>query len=136
MTTNNPLLDAYPLPAFDVLDAEQITPAVDARLAAGRAVIDSLSQVDNPTWESVIDPFEQAADDLDRTWSPVRHLNSVADTPIWREAYNGCLSKLSEYHTEVGQNETLYQIYEQLRDSTEYNSYSCAQRAVIKQALR
>ncbi|MGK0170487.1 MAG: oligopeptidase A, partial [Gammaproteobacteria bacterium] len=45
-------------------------------------------------------------------------------------------SKLSEYHTEVGQNETLYQIYEQLRDSTEYNSYSCAQRAVIKQALR
>jgi oligopeptidase A len=60
----------------------------------------------------------------------------VADTPAWRKAYNGCLSKLSEFHTEVGQNETLYRIYEQLRDSTGYNSYSPAQRAVIKQALR
>ena len=46
-------------------------------------------------------------DRLNRAWSPASHLHSVADSDQLREAYNACIAKLSDYSTEMGQNEAL-----------------------------
>ena len=44
---------------------------------------------------------------LSAAWSPVGHLNGVANTDELREAYNACLPLLTAYHTEIAQNERL-----------------------------
>ncbi|HYN79853.1 MAG TPA: M3 family metallopeptidase, partial [Lamprocystis sp. (in: g-proteobacteria)] len=110
---SNPLLDTVGLPAFARILPEHVEPALDARLAACRAEIARLTnEVPVPTWESFVEPLEEMDDTLSRTWSPVGHLNGVLDSEALRAAYNACLPKLSDYGTEVGQNEDLFRGYQ------------------------
>lgn len=136
MAEHNPLLAAYPLPAFSALRAEHIVPALEARLAAGRQQVADAALAQPPSWESVAAPLERMGDDLDRTWSPVRHLNAVADSPQWRDAYNAGLQMLSLYRTELGQNEALYEAYRQIASSDTFVELSQAQRKTVEHALR
>jgi oligopeptidase A len=136
MSEHNPLLQAYPLPAFSAVRPEHVVPAVEARLAAGRRTVAAVVQVESPTWDDVVAPLEAAEDDLERTWSPVRHLHAVADTPAWREAYNACLPKLSEYRTELGQNAALYRAYSRIAAGSHFAASSRARRKVVEDALR
>ena len=58
------------------------------------------------------------------------------NSPELREAYNRCLSKLSEYHTEIGQNEDLYQAYLSIRDSAQFAELTVAQQKSIEDSIR
>ena len=131
----NPLLDMQALPAFSKIKPEHVEPAIDELLAENRkAIAQILEQNDTPTWHSVIEPIEELDDRLSRAWSPVSHMNSVVNSDELREAYNACLPKLSEYATEMGQNEKLYQAY---RYVTEHDQQlDAAQKKVLDNALK
>jgi oligopeptidase A len=60
------------------------------------------------TWNNLVTPLNEAGNRLERMWSPVSHMNAVVNTDELRKAYNANLPKLSDYHTEIGQNEVLY----------------------------
>jgi oligopeptidase A len=75
-------------------------------------------------------------DRLNRVWSPVSHLNAVMNAEALRAAYNACLPRLSEYSTEIGQNERPYQAYQSIAKGPEYTHLDAAQRKVIEDALR
>ncbi len=131
---SNPLLARTALPAFSRIRPEQIEPAIDARLAACREQIASLTNDSAlPTWETVIEPLEEVDDRLNRSWSPVGHLNGVLNSDALRAAYNACLPKLSDYGTEVGQNEHLFQLYQTVATQPGLNA---AQRKLLDNALR
>ena len=55
------------------------------------------------TWDSVIEPLNEATDRLARSWGAVSHMNAVVDTPELREQYNLNLPKLTEFWTELSQ---------------------------------
>ncbi len=129
----NPLLEDGGLPAFSRIRPEHAEPAIDARLAACRARIEELTQVDLPTWESFVEPLEEMDDALSRTWSPVGHLNGVLNSEELRGAYNACLPKLTEYGSEVGQNEALFQGY---RAVSAREHLDPAQHKLLENALR
>jgi oligopeptidase A len=65
----------------------------------------------------LIEPLENAEDKLNKAWSPVSHMNAVVNTDELRLAYNACLPKLSDYSTEMGQNEQLFNAYKVIADS-------------------
>ncbi len=131
---SNPLIDQAGLPAFSLIRPEHVEPAVDARLAACRERIAQLTgEVAVPTWETVIEPLEEMDDTLSRTWSPVGHLNSVLNSDELRAAYNACLPKLSDYGTEVGQNEDLFRAYQAVAAQEHLDQ---AQRKLLDNALR
>jgi oligopeptidase A len=130
----NPLLQDDVLPPFSKIRPEHVEPAIDAMLANCRALIERLGgEADQATWESFIDPLEEQDDRLSRAWSPVSHLNGVMNTDELRAAYNACLPKLSDYGTEVGQNEALYRGYKHVASQAGLNP---AQRKVLENALR
>ncbi len=134
MTNTNPLIELSVLPAFTAIRPEQIEPALDAHLAACRACIaDLTATVTAPTWENFVEPLDEADDRLNRSWSPVGHLNGVLNSEELRAAYNACLPKLSAYGTEVGQNEALFHAYQSIAAQDDLNT---AQRQVIDNALR
>lgn len=133
---NNPLLATQALPRFNELQAEQIEPAVDAVLAENRAAIEKLLQQDTFSWDSLIPPLEQIEERLSRVWSPIGHLHSVKDSPEWRAAYNACLPKLSEYHTELGQNQALYSAFEQVSQAADFADRDAAEQKLVTDALR
>ncbi len=132
---SNPLLEQEGLPAFSRIRPEHIEPAVDALLAANRANVERLlDEQGQLSWASLIEPIEEWEDRLSRIWSPVQHMNSVINSDALRAAYNACLPKLSDYATEMGQNERLYRAYRALAESAE--PLDPAQRKVLDNALR
>jgi oligopeptidase A len=67
------------------------------------------------TWNNLVTPLNEAGNRLERMWSPVSHMNAVVNTDELRKAYNANLPKLSDYHTEIGQNEVLYNAIKSIR---------------------
>lgn len=131
---SNPLIAQTDLPAFSLIRPEHVEPAIDAQLAACREAIDRLTrEVTHPTWETVVEPLDALDDALSRTWSPVSHLNSVLNSETLRAAYNACLPKLSDYGTEVGQNEDLFRAYQAVAALDDLNP---AQRKLLDNTLR
>jgi oligopeptidase A len=130
-------LAGHTLPAFSQIRAEHVEPAIDALIADGRATIERvLAEAHPPTWESLIVPLEAQDDRLARAWAPVRHLNSVANGEELRAAYNACLSKLSDWSTELGHHEGLYRAYRALCEGPEFATLEPAQRKALEDALR
>lgn len=117
MEHNNPLLDIPALPAFSQIQAEHVTPAVDEVLQANRSQLKQLLATEQtPCWENLIAPLNEADNRLERLWSPVSHMNAVVNTEALREAYNSNLARLSDYHTELGQNVELYTAIRTIRE--------------------
>jgi oligopeptidase A len=134
MPTDNPLLSDNPLPSFSRIRPEHVEPAIDRLLADGRALIERVTAIaPSATWETFVDPIEDEDDRLSRAWSPVSHLNSVMNSDELRAAYNACLPKLTDYATEVGQNEELYRGYRQV---SEQPGLDAAQRKMLSNTLR
>jgi oligopeptidase A len=135
MKAMNPLLDFSALPRFSEIRPEHVTPAVDELLAAGRAAVAAAEHAD-PTWEAFVAPQEDANERIGRAWGQVSHLHAVLDSPELREAYNANLPKLSQYWTELGQNEALFANYKKLHASPGFAQLSAARRKIVENALR
>ena len=131
----NPLLDCHDLPPFSAIDPNHAEPAIDHLLAEGRALIERLSETAEHAsdWEHLVLPLERLEERLGRAWSPISHLNAVVNSEALRSAYNACLPKLSQYHSELGQNEALFQAYQRLAEGGQLNPH---QHQVVEQALR
>ena len=133
----NPLLDFSGLPRFDAIRPEHVTPAVDALLEENRHVVGAMmADTATPTWDSFVQPLEDAGERLGRAWSQVAHLNAVMNSPELREAYNGNLPRITQFYAELGQNVRLFERYKQLRASGEFERLSAAQKKVIENELR
>ena len=131
----NPLLDFSGLPRFAQLRPEHVTPAVDTLLAEGRATIERVLAAP-VSWDTFVAPLEDANEHIGRAWGQVAHLHAVLDSPELREAYNANLPKLTQYWTELGQNQALFDKYKSLADSPEYPTLSTARRRIVDNALR
>ena len=131
----NPLLDFSALPRFAEIRPEHVTPAVDELLAAGRAATAAAERA-APTWEAFVAPQEDANERIGRAWGQVSHLHAVLDSPALREAYNANLPKLTQYWTELGQNEALFANYKKLAASPEFARLSPARRKIVENAVR
>ena len=135
---SNPLLQPYDLPPFSQIKPEQVKPAIEQIIAESRAQLEEL--LANPpaqwSWSTLIEPLDELGERLSQAWSPVSHLNAVMNTPELRDAYNSCLPLLSQFSTEMGQNQKLYEAYRQLRDSEGFDALDPAQQTIIEHALR
>ncbi|HSB96181.1 MAG TPA: oligopeptidase A [Spongiibacteraceae bacterium] len=133
----NPLLIDAELPPFAVLQPQHVGPALSELLASNRRAIETLlDELQQPSWQTLVLPLEELEDRLEKAWAPVGHLNAVTNTPEWRQAYEAVLPKLTEYGTELGQNRRLFEAYEKLAQSSEYQALDEARRKVIDNALR
>ncbi|WOJ98240.1 oligopeptidase A [Congregibacter brevis] len=135
LTMPNPLLTDSPLPQFKSISAEHIEPAIDELLALHREQVETLLRtVKNPTWNTLVEPLDLLDNRLSRAWSPVSHLNGVMNSDELREAHSACLAKLSDFNTEMGQNEGLFQAYKMVAESGE--TLSNDQKKLLSNVLR
>ena len=119
--SSNPLLDFSGLPRFDLIRPEHVTPAIEQLIAGARAAVQQAeAPSDSVTWDNFVVPLEEATERLGRAWGVVNHLNHVMDTPELRATYNENQPKITEFWTELGQNEALFDKYKQLRASADF----------------
>ena len=133
----NPLLAESGLPAFDEIRADHVVAAVDQVLAQARSQVADLLHTPPPRgWDSFVARIEDINERISKVWSPIGHLHSVADTPELRTAHQRCLSMLSEYATDMGQNTEMYQGYLDILNSADFGQLTRPQRAVVEHAIR
>ena len=130
---SNPLFDFSGLPLFDQIEPGHVAPAIDILLErANRA----LEQVCEPQfvaqWTAISAVLDVATEQLSRAWSAVSHLNSVADTPELRAAYNADLPRVTDFWTRLGADERLYAKYKAI----DVQSLNAEQRRAHSNALR
>ena len=130
---SNPLLAPYDLPPFDRIQPADVGPAMDTLLARASDALETVAQPDFPAqWEAISAVLDVATEKLGTAWGAVNHLNSVADTPELRAAYNEALPKVTEFWTRLGADERLYAKYKAIDPAT----LNPEQRAAWEHAMR
>ncbi len=130
---SNPLLDFQDLPLFDRIAPADVAPAMDALLSRANTALDTVTAPDFPaTWDAISRVLDVAIEELGRAWGDVSHLNSVADTPELRAAYNEVLPRVTEFWTRLGADERLYAKYKAIDPAT----LNPEQRQAWKNAVR
>jgi oligopeptidase A len=142
MSMNNPILNPLlafgkSLPEYSSIKAVDIKPAIEQLLTEAQKAVDLSLQPSTPaTWEDLVEPLEDATENLGRAWGVISHLNSVADTPEFRKAHAEMLPEVTSFWTNLGQNLELYKKYKALSQSAEFAQLDHAQRKVIENSLR
>src|SRR5687768_5384139 len=109
---SNPLLDFSDLPLFDQIQPSHVAPAVDGLLTEADAALETVTRPEFPArWDEIAKVLDTNTEKLSRAWGVVSHLNSVADTPELRAAYNEALPKLTDFWTRLGSDERIYAKY-------------------------
>lgn len=135
----NPLrhgTQAFRLPDFPAIKPEHVMPALEELLAEyEKGIGQQLSATASPGW-SLAEAEAGWGDEISRAWSPVSHLNSVADNEEMRQAYNAGLKRLTEHENWRQQNPQLFRAYRELRDSPSFRELSPVQQRIVDLELR
>ncbi len=129
----NPLLDFSDAPLFDRIQPEHVSPAMDALIEQASAALETVTAADFPArWTDISAVLDVATENLSRAWGAVSHLNSVADTPELRAAYNAAMPRVTEFFASLGADERLYEKYKAIDVAT----LNPEQRQAHKNAVR
>ena len=136
-TDFNPLLDFSDLARFDAISPAHISPAIDMLLRECRKAVDaSTDRSREADWDHIVLPLDDAIERLSRAWGAVSHMNAVVDSPALREQYNANLPRITDFWTEVAQNEALYARYRELEARADFPHWTPARRRVVENELR
>ncbi|MGC1183112.1 M3 family metallopeptidase [Legionella sp.] len=121
------------LPQFSHIDINHFKLHLDGMLKSHLERVERILQENQLyTWDNLMYPLENMADELERFWSPMSHLHSVMDSPSLRECYDACLPLLSVYEAAMGHNHKLYKAIE----SIDTHTLNPVQKKIITDNLR
>lgn len=125
------------LPRFSDIQADHVEPAIKSLLDKNREKLQQLlANTSGYTWDNLMQPLELMNNELHNTWSPISHLHAVMESPALRDAYNKTIEHLTDYHTDITQNEDLFRAVTAIAESPAFNSLSPAQKKIIENDLR
>lgn len=133
---NQPTYQSNHLPKFSLIETNTIKQEIEKVLGSNRTAIKLLLNIEVVTWDSFVVPLMLLDDSLNKTWSPIRHLNSVKSSLSLRKAYNECLPLLSDYSSEMSQNRGLFERFLTISDSISFNELNSSQKKVINNSIR
>jgi len=137
MMMTNPILFRDSLPLFDQIKPSHISPAIEGILKEANSLIHSLKVMGGSiSWENFVEPIEMVSEKISRAWGQIEHLNAVVNSDDLRKAYNDNLIKLTEFYTNLSQDEALYKKYQSLKDGEIFKSLTPSQKRIIDNVLR
>jgi oligopeptidase A len=102
MSAINPLLSMPFAIPFDQIRAEHVEPAIAQLIAEARERIEAIAAFTGPrTYENTMHALDHATEPLDVAFGVVRHLESVATYPEFREAHNAVMGPASEFYSSI-----------------------------------
>jgi oligopeptidase A len=135
--SSNPLLNFSGFPKFNEVKPEHISPAIDLLIAEGRQLVEQLATSSElPTWDNFVLKLEDHSEKLGRAWSQVGHMNAVVNSPELREAYNDNLQKLTDFGSDLSQDERLYEKFKAIQSSQEFKQLTKTQQTIINHEVR
>ena len=133
---DNVLLRLAHEPDFSRIRAEDIKPALESTMAEAREQIAAVKRQPETNWDNTVERLTDITERVGRIWGVAAHLNSVADTPELRTAYNEMMPEVTAFFSEIGQDIELYNRFKTIRNSPEFPTLSPAQQTKLEHDLR
>ena len=130
------ILNISDLPKFSQIKIEDIEPAIDQLINENKRKLQQLlKDRETISWQALSEQLQQMDNTLSRVWSPVSHMNSVVNSDELRKAHDNCIPKLSAYSTEYAQNSDLFEAYNRIKNSDEFNQLDQPSKKAIENTL-
>ena len=121
---------------WSTLTPEHIEPDINKALVDAEKVVGQVAaQTDPLCYENTILALDEGLDILNRAWGLVSHLDSVANCPELREAYNAMLPKVSKFFASIPLNEALWETLKKYGKVSESEALSSVKRRYVKETL-
>lgn len=104
-------------------------------ITAQRKKIDELLKISSKTYQNFVRPLELLDEEMEIFFTPISHINSVANSKESQALYAEALPLLTEFSTEVSQNLTIYEAYKQIMQN-EHPQLNAEQKQVLKQSIQ
>jgi oligopeptidase A len=119
------------------LTAQAIAPDITTAISEAQERLDAIASQDPAavTFASTVEALERACDGLSRAWGLVGHLNSVADSPALREAYNAMLPTVSEFYAKIPLSDGLWASLRAFASTPEAAGLSGVQRRLFEETM-
>jgi oligopeptidase A len=135
-TDFQPVFQQKDLPIFSKLKPEDMTSTIQVLLDHNRQSIKQLLSATHFTWDNLLAPLEEMSNNLNKAWSSISHLHSVMESEALRKAYNDTLPLITAYHTELSQNQALFQAISSIAKDADFSKLSKAKQKIIENDLR
>lgn len=119
---------------FDVNLDTAIT-ELTSRLQKSKKEIHSLLELKNKTYANFVKPFEMIDERLEWFFTPISHLNAVNNSEKTQKVYADALPLLTEYGTEISQNEEIYKAFKKIKQD-EGKDLNQEQNQVLEHNIR
>jgi oligopeptidase A len=96
--------------------------------------IDSLLNLENFTYKNFLKPYQTIHTTLSDLSTEISHLNSVKNSEESQAIYASILPKLTEYYTNLGQNEAIFSAFLKIEETDK--SLSPEQKKVLQNEIR
>jgi len=136
--TDNVLLQEWTgpyqgLPAFDKMDVSNIKEAVEVGMKLGLQDIEAIANAtETPTFENTIVPLEASGEKLNDVFTYYGILSSNMSSPEFRDIQSELAPKLSDYNSNISQNEKLFNRVKAVYDASQTNPLPADQQRVIE----
>ncbi len=121
------------VPAFDKMDLDALKPALEAGMEANLAEIEAIAgNPQPPTFENTILAMERAGEDLSRAFTYWRIWSANLSSPEFRAIQKEMVPRLSQFNSEITQNQELFQRIKAVHESAETADRSADERRLVK----
>ncbi|GAA4999485.1 M3 family metallopeptidase [Acinetobacter puyangensis] len=126
-----------PLPQFSDLNIHTLQQDIEKLLGQGKQQLEQVQPAtDFQQALNTVEGFDVFENNFSELFGVLSHLNAVMNTPELREVYQALLPQISDFYTQIGQNETLYQNYQYVADQTEFQQLRPALQSAIRHAIK
>ena len=113
------------------VDLDNFVSDLNKRLEENNKRIEELLQTPKKTYMNFVKPLQMMDEYLEQFFTPLSHLNSVSNTDKTQEIYAESLPIITEYSTNLSQNNEIYKAYKEIQKN-EKSRLNFAQNRVVK----
>ena len=126
--------DDYQFPDFptqEELELSTYADRLESMLKEISGTVSELLKAENKTYDSFLYSYDTVMNELNDFFYPLSHLKSVRDNKEIRDTYSKCLPLLSDFYSNLGQNEDLYEAFKEISE----NETDPVRSKILKEAL-
>ncbi|WP_321471426.1 M3 family metallopeptidase [Halarcobacter sp.] len=120
---------------FNLENLENSKVELEQLLNDSKKKIDKLLNIENKTYENFVKPYEMIGEGINDYLTPIFHIDSVKNSEITQKVYEDCLPLISDYETEISQNDNIYRSLKDIQDK-DYISLNDIQKKVLENEIR
>ncbi|XP_027913692.1 probable cytosolic oligopeptidase A [Vigna unguiculata] len=136
LVEDNPLLQNFDFPPFDVVEPKHVRPGIRALLGELERELEDLERNVEPSWPKLVEPLEKIVDRLTVVWGMVNHLKAVKDSSELRSAIEDVQAEKVKFQLRLGQSKPIYNAFKAIRESPDWQTLSDARKRIVESQIK